>query len=155
MKQSDLGQRIVRSKWRPQGRYSDCRPVTMIARRVASRIVVTGAVCSSLIQMPYALADSTPYHVLSSQDLCNLIWPTSQAMPDPAKFGALCVRKGGVLERLARQMPAIYSNTFKLEPGSVVELPVGSARINPEDPLSDWVIPDCDVPHRIDCGTGP
>lgn len=94
-----------------------------------------------------------PYHILSSQDLCNLIWPASQAMPDPAEFGTVCVRHGGVLMRLSRALPAFVANTFALKPGAAVELPVGSARVNPDDPMSDWLIPDCAVAARLDCGT--
>jgi hypothetical protein len=76
-------------------------------------------------------------------------------MPDPAKqapaVGLICVRQGGLLLRLARDMPAIVANTFVLEPGKAPELPKGSVRVNPNDPLSDWIIPDCSVPDRIDC----
>ncbi|MFZ1178085.1 MAG: hypothetical protein WAO15_17795 [Mycobacterium sp.] len=99
--------------------------------------------------------DPPPYHILSAQDLCNLVWPTSEAMPDPAKqppaVGLVCVRQGGLLLRLARDQPAIFSNTFALEPGKAPELPKGSVRVNPKDPLSDWIIPDCYIPDRIDC----
>ncbi|KWX20051.1 hypothetical protein AFM11_32290 [Mycolicibacterium wolinskyi] len=62
-------------------------------------------------------------------------------MPRPDKFGTVCARKGGVLERLAKSMPSFVSDTFNLEPGSAVELPVGSVRVNPDDPMSDWIIP--------------
>ena len=48
-------------------------------------------------------------------------------------------------------MPAIFNNIFYLEPGKAPELPKGSVRVNPNDPLSDWIIPDCYVPDRIDC----
>ena len=97
-------------------------------------------------------ADEPPFHILSTQDLCNLVWPTSQAMPNPEYFGAICVRHGGVLLRLSRAMPDVISNTFVLDPGSAPELPITSARVNPNDPLSDWLIPDCNIPNRIDCG---
>ena len=103
-------------------------------------------------------ADPDPgpsYHILSAQDLCNLVWPSSEAMPDPSKeppaVGLICVRQGGLLLRGARDMPAIFNNTFYLEPGKAPELPKGSVRVNPKDPLSDWIIPDCYVPDRIDC----
>ncbi len=100
-------------------------------------------------------APAPAYHILSAQDLCNLVYPSSEAMPDPAKeppaVGLICVRQGGALLRLARDQPAIFSNTFVLEPGKAPELPKGSVRVNPKDPLSDWIIPDCYVPDRIDC----
>ncbi len=102
-----------------------------------------------------ARADDPPYHIMSAQDLCNLVYPHSEAMPDPAKtppaVGLICVRQGGLLLRLARDMPAIVANTFVLEPGKAPELPKGSVRVNPTDPLSDWIIPDCYIPDRIDC----
>ncbi|MFY1621317.1 hypothetical protein, partial [Micromonospora sp. WMMD736] len=98
-----------------------------------------------------ATADEQTYHILSTQDLCNLVWPASQAQPNPERFGAICVRQGGVLLRLARAMPDVFTNTFDLDPGSAPELPITSVRINPDDPLSDWLIPDCYVPGRIDC----
>lgn len=98
-----------------------------------------------------AQADEPPFHILSTQDLCNLVWPTSQAMPNPEYFGAICVRQGGLLLRMARAMPDVMTNTFVLDPGAAPELPIDSVRVNPNDPLSDWVIPDCYVPGRIDC----
>jgi len=49
-------------------------------------------------------------------------------------------------------MPSLYSNTFPLEPGKAPELPIGSTRVDPNDPVSDWIIPDCYVPGRVDCG---
>jgi len=101
-----------------------------------------------------ASADGTPFHILSAQSLCNLVWPTSQAMPDPGQpVGTICVRPGGILERLSKAFPAFVSSSFKLEPGAAVQLPVGSVRIDPTNPLSDWVIPDCSTPGRIDCST--
>ncbi len=113
-----------------------------------------------LLGAPPAKTDPDPapdngYHILSAQDLCNLVYPSSEAMPDPSKqppaVGLICVRQGGALLRLARDQPAIFSNTFTLEPGKAPELPKGSVRVNPTDPLSDWIIPDCYVPDRIDC----
>lgn len=96
-----------------------------------------------LAEPPAQPSGESPYHVLSSQDLCNAVWPTSQAMPDPAEpVGTICVRHGGLLMRLSRAFPAFVSDTFKLAPGSAKELPVGSVRIRPEDPLSDWLVPD-------------
>ena len=38
-----------------------------------------------------------------------------------------------------------------VEPGKAPQLPIGSQRVNPNDPLSDWIIPDCYVPGRADC----
>lgn len=114
-----------------------------------------GFASAGFMGSPPAQADDPPYHILSAQDLCNLVWPSSEAMPDPAKqppaVGLICVRQGGALLRLARDMPAIFSNSFTLEPGKAPELPKGSVRVNPNDPLSDWIIPDCYVPDRIDC----
>jgi len=97
----------------------------------------------------YAASGGT-FHVLSSQDLCNLIWPSSEAQPNPMQFGAICVRQGGVLLRLSRDS-ILFNNTFTLAPGRAPELPKESVRVNPADPLSDWIIPDCSVPDRIDC----
>ena len=97
----------------------------------------------------YAASGGT-FHILSSQDLCNLIWPSSEAQPNPMQFGAICVRQGGVLLRLTRDS-ILFNNTFTLAPGRVPELPKESVRVNPADPLSDWIIPDCYVPDRIDC----
>jgi hypothetical protein len=95
---------------------------------------------------------STPgHHVLSTQNVCDLVWPGSAAQPNPAKFGAACVRSSGLMMRLAKAFPAFASNLFVLDPGSAPELPIGSARINPSDPISDWVIPDCYVQNRVDC----
>jgi hypothetical protein len=99
-----------------------------------------------------ATAEESQYHILSAQNLCNLAWPSSQAMPDPAKpVGTLCIRHGGVIERVANAAPNLFSNRLALEPGSVLQLPLGSVRINPADPMSDWLIPDCHVPNRLDC----
>lgn len=110
--------------------------------RTAVAIAGLGMSLTGIGAAPVAFAEEPPFHILSSQDLCNRIWPTSQAMPRPEEFGAMCARKGGVLERLSKSFPAFVSNTFKLEPGSAVELPVGSVRVNPNDPISDWIIPD-------------
>jgi hypothetical protein len=97
-------------------------------------------------------ADDPPFHILSSQSLCNLIWPGSQAMPDPAKpIGTICARQGGLLSRLSGMMPTIFVDQRVLEPGKAPQLPIGSQRVNPNDPLSDWIIPDCHVPGRADC----
>lgn len=99
-----------------------------------------------------ASADDPPFHILSSQSLCNLIWPGSEAMPDPAKpVGTICARQGGVLSRLSNMMPTIFVDTRVLEPGKFPQLPMGSQRVDPGDPLSDWVIPDCYVAGRVDC----
>ena len=99
----------------------------------------------------YAASGGT-FHILSSQDLCNLIWPSSEAQPNPMQFGAICVRQGGVLLRLSRDS-ILFNDTFTLAPGRAPELPKESVRVNPADPLSDWIIPDCNVPDRIDCNT--
>jgi hypothetical protein len=114
---------------------------------------VSIAVFVSLLTMaPAATAEKPPYHILSAQNLCNLAWPSSQAMPDPAKpVGTLCVRHGGVIERFANAAPNLFSNKLTLEPGSILQLPLGSVRINPDDPMSDWLIPDCHIPNRLDC----
>lgn len=99
-----------------------------------------------------AYADNPPFHILSSQSLCDLIWPGSQAMPDPSKpVGTICSRQGGLLSRLSGAMPTIFVDTRVLEPGKAPQLPMGSQRVHPNDPLSDWVIPDCYVPGRVDC----
>lgn len=123
------------------------------ARGIVAASACLGMMCTGIGLAPNAFADEVPYHIRSAQDLCNSIWPTSQAMPRPDEFGTVCARKGGVLERLSKSMPAFISDTFKLEPGSAVELPVGSVRVNPEDPMSDWIIPDCHVSGGPECGT--
>lgn len=111
-----------------------------------------GVLTAGLAATSPAYADDPPFHILSSQDLCNLIWPGSQAMPDPAKpVGAICARQGGLLSRLSNSMPSIFRDTRILEPGKAPELPIGSVRVDPNDPLSDWIIPDCYVPGRVDC----
>ncbi len=121
-------------------------------RGVAVTAVGLGVLGAASSATPPAYADGPPYHILSSQDLCNLIWPSSQAMPDPSKpVGTICTRQGGLLSRLARALPGTFQDTVILEPGKSVQLPIGSVRVNPEDPLSDWVIPDCHIPGRIDC----
>jgi hypothetical protein len=97
----------------------------------------------------YAASGGT-FHILTTQDLCNLIWPSSEAQPNPMQFGAICVRQGGVLLRLTRDS-ILFNNTFTLAPGRAPELPKESVRVNPADPMSDWIIPDCSVPDRIDC----
>lgn len=110
---------------------------------------ILGAVIASAAS---AHADDPPFHILSSQSLCDLIWSGSRAMPDPAKpVGTICARQGGVLSRLSGMMPTIFADTRVLEPGKSPELPIGSQRVNPSDPLSDWIIPDCHVPGRVDC----
>jgi len=124
-----------------------------VFRKLAVGAVGLGVLSAGLLAAPPAHADEPPFHILSAQDLCNLVWPSSQAMPNPADFGAIsCVRQGGVLLRLARAMPQVYSNTFVLEPGAAPELPMGSVRVDPNDQMSDWIIPDCHVPGRLDCG---
>ena len=125
-------------------------------RRLAVCGVGLGLLSAGLGAAPPARADDgPPFHILSAQDLCNLVWPSTEAMPDPAKqppaVGLICVRQGGALLRLDRDMPLIFTHSFTLEPGKVPELPKGSVRVNPTDPLSDWIIPDCYVPDRIDC----
>jgi hypothetical protein len=121
-------------------------------RGIAVTTVGLGVLAGEFAATSPAYADEPPFHVLSSQDLCNLVWPGSQAMPDPAKpVGTICARQGGLLSRLASMMPTIFVDTRVLEPGKVPQLPMGSQRVNPDDPLSDWIIPDCYVPGRIDC----
>lgn len=141
---------------RPASTSAQGPVLTRLAVTVAGLGLVAGL---GVVAAPPVMADppaqplgEAPYHVLSSQDLCNLIWPTSQALPDPAEpVGTICVRRGGLLTRLSRAFPAFVSDTYKLAPGSANELPVGSVRIRPDDPLSDWLIPDCHIPNRIDC----
>lgn len=95
-------------------------------------------------------ASGGTFHILGTQDLCNLVWPSSEAQPNPKDFGAICVRQGGVLLLLSRASE-LFNNTFVLKPGNAPELPKESVRVNPADPMSDWLIPDCFVPDRIDC----
>ncbi len=121
-------------------------------RGIAATAVGLGVLGAGFASTTPAHADDPPFHILSSQDLCSLIWPGSQAMPDPAKpVGTICARLGGVLSRLSNIMPTIFVDTRVLEPGKAPELPIGSQRVNPNDPLSDWIIPDCYVPGRVDC----
>jgi hypothetical protein len=121
-------------------------------RGITVAAVGLGVVGAGFATTAPGYADDPPFHVLSSQNLCNLIWPSSQAMPDPSKpVGTVCVRQGGLLSRLAKALPGTFQDTFILEPGKAQQLPVGSVRINPNDPLSDWLIPDCHVPGRVDC----
>lgn len=116
---------------------------------VAVGLGVLGAGCAAAAP---ANADDPPFHILSSQNLCSLVWPGSQAMPDPSKpIGTICARQGGLLSRLSGMMPTIFVDTRVLEPGKFPQLPADSQRVNPGDPLSDWVIPDCHVPGRADC----
>lgn len=110
-----------------------------------------GAACGMSVAGTAHADDQPSVHILSAQDLCNLVWPSSQAVPDDTTFGALCVRPGGLLERLHRTWPASFEYQFQLKPGSAVELPVGSVRVDPNDPMSAWIIPDCYIPNRIDC----
>jgi len=120
-------------------------------------LLVSGLAGASIAAVGLAPAASAApagpsFHILSAQDLCNLVWPTSQAMPDPGQpVGTVCVRPGGILERLSKAFPAFVSSSFKLEPGAAVQLPVGSVRTDPSNPMSDWLIPDCSTPGRIDC----
>lgn len=113
--------------------------------------ICTAAVACGIAAAPAQADDAAPNHILSAQNLCDLVWPTSQVMPDPARFGAVCVRHDGLLFRMSRALPNFFTSMFRLEPGSALELPVGSTRTNPNDPLSDWIIPDCSVPNRTDC----
>ncbi len=81
-----------------------------------------------------------------------MIWPGSQAMPDPAKpVGTICARQKGALSRLSGAMPTIFADARILAPGKLPQLPIDLQRVNPNDPLSDWIIPDCYVPGRADC----
>jgi hypothetical protein len=125
---------------------------TQMLQRKAVGAVGLGFLLAVLAATSPAYAGPTGSHVLSAQDLCNLVWPNSEAMPNPRKpVGLICVRQGGLLLRLARDFPAVVTNTFILEPGRAPELPFNSVRVDPGNPLSDWVIPDCSVPDRIDC----
>jgi hypothetical protein len=121
-------------------------------RRIAATAVGLGVAGCGFAAATLAYADDPPFHILSSQSLCNLIWPSSQAMPDPSKpLGTICARRGGVISRLHNMMPTTFLDTRVLEPGGAPELPIGSKRVDPNDPLSDWIIPDCYVPGRVDC----
>lgn len=121
-------------------------------REISVAAMGVGVLGAAIAAAAPAYADDPPFHVLSSQSLCNLIWPGSQAMPDPAKpVGTICARQGGLLSRLSGMMPSIFVDTRVLEPGKFPQLPIDSQRVNPNDPLSDWVIPDCHVPGRMDC----
>lgn len=121
-------------------------------REIAVTAVGLGVLGAEFAATPSAYADDPSSHILSSQNLCDLVWPGSQAMPDPAKpVGTICARQGGLLSRLSNMMPSIFVDTRVLEPGKFPQLPMGSQRVNPNDPLSDWIIPDCYVPGRIDC----
>lgn len=148
-----MSSRIIQTVTRPD-RFASAISTSRRRRRphqwiVCVSVAVLGTVLAS---PPVATAEKPPYHILSAQNLCNLAWPSSQAMPDPAKpVGTLCVRHGGVIERFANAAPNLFSNKLALEAGSILQLPVGSVRINPEDPMSDWIIPDCHIPNRIDC----
>lgn len=113
--------------------------------------VVLGIGGGVFASAPTALADEPPYHVLSAQDLCDLIWQGSHAVSDPQTFGTVCIRQDGLLAHLAKVEPTLFTNKFRLEPGNAEELPVGSLRVNPKDPLSAWMIPDCSIPGQIDC----
>jgi hypothetical protein len=110
-------------------------------RKTVLSTVPLGLAAAAAIAAPVAHADAQPYYVMSSQQLCDVIWPFSQAAPDPAKFGTVCVRSGGMLERLSKAMPAFISDKVVLEPGSAAALPAGSARVDPANPMSDWMIP--------------
>ena len=111
----------------------------VVVASAAAVIAFSGAL---IVGAGNARADDPPFHVLSAQGLCDMIWPGSQVMPDPAKFGANCVRQDGVLSRLSRALPTLVADTYVLEPGKAVQLPTGSVRTDPKDPLSDWLIPD-------------
>jgi hypothetical protein len=150
--QESMAEAKKTTPWRTMLASSVCSVLPRIVLSVVGLGVIAGGGTAAA---PTAFADQSPpppYHVLSSQDLCNLVWPASQAMPDPNQVvGTICIRPGGLLQRLARAFPAEVSNTFKLAPGSAVQLPLASVRINPTDPLSDWLIPDCYIPNRLDC----
>lgn len=123
-------------------------------RSIANAAVLAGALAAHpLLMPPAAVAEEQQFHILSAQDLCNLAWPASQAMPSPSEpeEAFVCVRHGGVLQRLANAMPTMMANTKVMKPGSALELPIGSFRIDPSDPMSAWLIPDCQVPGRLDC----
>lgn len=123
-------------------------------KTIASVAVLAGTLAAHPLLTPsVAVAEEPRSHILSAQDLCNLAWPASQAMPSPSEpdEAFVCVRHGGVLQRLANAMPTMLANTKVMKPGSALELPIGSFRVNPNDPMSAWVIPDCHVPGRLDC----
>ena len=78
--------------------------------------------------MPVAAADA---HTLTPQALCELVWPDSEAAPDPQQVGFTCVRKKGMLWELGRAVPTLFSNVLRVEPGSVDELPLEIRRCGP------------------------
>jgi hypothetical protein len=104
-----------------------------------------GVLCAGFATAGPAYADDgdPPFHILSSQDLCNVVLPFSEAQPSPAvPVGTICVRQGGVFLRLHRALPKYIAYSTELEPGKVPQLPYNSTRVDPNDPLSDWIIPD-------------
>jgi hypothetical protein len=103
---------------------------------------------------PVAAADDQITHTLTPQALCELVWPDSEAAPDPQQVGFTCVRKKGMLWELGRAVPTLFSNVLRVEPGSVDELPVGSVRLDSKDPLSAWVIPGV-CPDQKVCAETP
>jgi hypothetical protein len=68
------------------------------------------------------------------------------------RWRTIYTRQCGLLQRLSVAMPAFMNDSLKLEPGSSVQLPIGSARVTRNDPMSDWIIADCSIPSRADCG---
>jgi hypothetical protein len=121
-------------------------------RGIAVTAVGLGVEGSGFAATAPAQGDDPPFHILRKQNLGDLIWPGSQAMPDPSKpVGSICARQGGGLSRLPNIMRTTFADTRVVEPGKAPELPVGSQRVNPNDPLSDWIIPDCYLPGRVDC----
>ena len=108
-----------------------------------------GVLSVGFVADPLAQADEPPFHVLSSQDLCNLILAKFAGDAPSEIWSHLCKARRD--PRPA--MPSFFSNTFTLEPGAAPELPIGSVRVDPNNLLSDWIIPDCHVPGRLDCGS--
>jgi len=97
--------------WHKGTAVSSRRSMILMTRVVVASVVGLGILSGALAAPPgRANGDEPSFHVLSAQDLCNLIWPSSQAMPDPSKFGAVCVRQGGVFLPVLRALPSLVSN---------------------------------------------
>jgi hypothetical protein len=101
-----------------------------------------------------AVALSFPSYWSSLQGLPQCRWRTHAfaRVPDPSKpVGTICARQRSLLSRLPNVMSTIFVDTRVLEPGKFPQLPIGAQRVDPNDPLPDWIIPDGYVPGRADC----
>ncbi len=112
--------------WRRADPHRHPHKARFLLTRPAVTVAGLGLVAGlGVVAAPPVMADppaqplgKLPITSWSSQDLCNLIWPTSQALPDPAEpVGTICVRRGGLLTRLSRAFPASVSDTYKPRPG--------------------------------------